>query len=94
MTRREFDKRIKAVTTDLGEMTDAHGAQPTVNVVRLFRRKAVEVTFWNGLTPEGRRSLLDGQLEQQRYGYPCVFDNHKGGGIVQSYTVIWTESIY
>ena len=54
----------------------------------------VEVTFWHGATPDVRKKFLDGRIKRfDACGYPVIFDNHRGGGNVQSFTIMWTESM-
>ena len=95
MTRTEFKKYIsKTVEIISNEYKDAKGWTPLVEVGRLFNRNVVEVTFWHGATPEVRKEFLDGRFKGfGKCGYPVVFDNHQGGGDVQSFTIMWTKSM-
>lgn len=95
MTKKEFEIYVnKTVEIVSNEYKDAEGCAPSVKVGRLFNRKVVEVIFLHGTTPEVRKKFLDGRFNRfDACGYPVVFDNHKGGGIVQSFTIMWTESL-
>ena len=95
MTRTEFKNYIsKTVEIISNEYKDAEGSTPSVKVGRLFNRNVVEVIFWHGATPEVRKKFLDGRFKRfDACGYPVVFDNHQGGGQVQSFTIMWTESM-
>lgn len=95
MTRTEFRKHIsKTVEIISNEYKDTEGSTPSVKVGRLFNRNVVEVIFWHGTTPEVRKKFLDGRFKGfDACGYPVVFDNHKGGGQAQCFTIMWTESI-
>ena len=94
MTRNEFKKYIEKTVEIASQYEDKQGEKTTVKVVRLFNKKAVEVTFWHGATPEVRKKFLDGRFKKfDLCGYPVVFDNQRGGGAVQSYTIMWTEKL-
>lgn len=94
MTRKEFENYINKTIEIVKEYKDAQGSEPSVEVKRLFNRKVVEVTFWHGAIPEVRKSFLDGRIKRfDMCGYPVIFDNHRGGGSVQSFTIMWTESM-
>ena len=95
MTRTEFKKYIsKTVEIISNEYKDAEGRTPSVKVGRLFNRNVVEVIFWHGATPEVRKEFLDGTFNRFGVcGYPVVFDNHQGGGQIQCFTIMWTQSM-
>jgi hypothetical protein len=94
MTRKEFERYINRTVEIVNEYTDKQGSTPSVEVGRLFNRKVVNVIFWHGATPEVRKSFLDGRIKRfDQCGYPVIFDNHQGGGEVQSFTIMWTSSM-
>ena len=94
MNTRELNKYINKTVEIVNEYTDREGSKPTVEVKRLFNRKCVEVIFWHGTTPEVRKQFLDGRINHFDWcGSPVIFDNHQGGGDVQSFTIMWTQSM-
>ena len=94
MTKKEFERYINKTVEIVSEYVDAQGSAPSVEVNRLFNRRVVNVTFWHGVTPEVRKEFLNGRIKEfHQCGYPVIFDNHRGGGEVQSFTIMWTESM-
>jgi len=94
MTKKEFEGYISKTVEIVSEYKDAQGSAPSVEVGRLFDRKVVNVTFGHATAPEVRKKFLDGRIKKfDQCGYPVIFDNHRGGGDVQCFTIMWTESM-
>ena len=94
MTRRQFNKLVDKTIEVVRCYIDKDGYAVSAEVKRLFRRKCIEIIFWHGCDDVLRNNLLSGRIKNyDLLGYPVVFDNQKGGGIVQSYTIMWTDYI-
>ena len=95
MTRNKFNKCVENALRNVKGYTDKEGYEVDAQVKRLFRRKCIEVIFWHGCSDEARNEFLSGHFRNfDMCGYPVVFDNHKGGGVVESFTIMWTDKIY
>lgn len=95
MKRYEFEKYLQNAIEVAKSYKDKEGQEPKVIVSRLFRRKCIEVTFWHGCGNKTRSALCSGRIKfAELCGYPVIFDNHKGGGAVESFTIMWTDNIY
>ena len=95
MTRNKFKKYVEYTLRNVKGYTDKEGETVTAQVKRLLGRKCIDVIFWHGCSDEIRNEFLSGRIRHfDMCGYPVVFNNHKGGGMVESYTIMWTDKIY
>ena len=91
-------KKLQKTADIIRSMTcDTQNMPPTIKVSKVGQKKVLELTYWEGIsldmlniltvelpTSHGRKYSRGAAID-----YPCIFNNRKGGGIVECFTVIW-----
>ena len=91
-------KKLQKTTEIIIELTnDKENKKPTIKEAKVGQKKVLEVTYWHGISEKMKEILIEKIPSSYGHeysrgsiiGYPCIFNNNKGGGIVESFTVIW-----
>lgn len=94
MNNKHFNAAIRIIGSCT---TDKNGDRPTIKTAKLGTKKVLNVIYNDGITPEMENILVNiipsSYGSDMSYGsiigYPCIFDNKKGGGITKSFYVVW-----